>query len=51
MVRETGEQLSYLSSRGCDEVQGFYFGRPMPADEVEEWLAMRPSKGGEAASA
>jgi len=47
---ETGEQLAFLSSRGCDEVQGFYFGRPMPAEELEEWLSMRPSKHDAAAS-
>jgi predicted signal transduction protein with EAL and GGDEF domain len=27
---ETGERLAYLRERGCDEVQGFYCGRPLP---------------------
>ncbi len=28
---ETPEQLARLRDEGCDEVQGYYFGRPMPA--------------------
>jgi diguanylate cyclase (GGDEF)-like protein/PAS domain S-box-containing protein len=28
---ETREQLQFLREHGCDDVQGFYFGRPMPA--------------------
>ena len=31
---ETREQLAYLTERSCDVVQGFLFGRPMPADQV-----------------
>jgi diguanylate cyclase (GGDEF)-like protein/PAS domain S-box-containing protein len=30
---ETVPQLAYLRSRGCDEMQGYYFARPLPADE------------------
>jgi diguanylate cyclase (GGDEF)-like protein len=30
---ETADQLAYLASRGCDEMQGFLFSRPVPADE------------------
>jgi diguanylate cyclase (GGDEF)-like protein/PAS domain S-box-containing protein len=30
---ETPDQLAHLDSEGCDEVQGYYFGKPMPADE------------------
>jgi diguanylate cyclase (GGDEF)-like protein/PAS domain S-box-containing protein len=30
---ETAEQLEYLRNEGCDEVQGYYFGKPMPAEE------------------
>jgi EAL domain-containing protein (putative c-di-GMP-specific phosphodiesterase class I) len=30
---ETAEQLAYLKARGCSEVQGYYFGRPVPADQ------------------
>ncbi len=30
---ETAEQLARLRAEGCDEVQGYYFGKPMPADE------------------
>lgn len=32
---ETLEQYNWLVSHGCDCVQGFLFGRPMPADEFE----------------
>ncbi|MFD1333448.1 EAL domain-containing protein [Methylopila musalis] len=28
---ETAAQVGHLRAEGCDEVQGFYFGRPMPA--------------------
>ncbi|MGI9484508.1 MAG: putative bifunctional diguanylate cyclase/phosphodiesterase [Geminicoccaceae bacterium] len=31
---ETREQLDYLRNEGCDEAQGFYFGRPMPAADL-----------------
>jgi diguanylate cyclase (GGDEF)-like protein len=30
---ETADQLAYLASRGCDEMQGFLFSRPVPPDE------------------
>jgi diguanylate cyclase (GGDEF)-like protein/PAS domain S-box-containing protein len=30
---ETGEQLSFLSAHQCDEIQGFYFSKPLPEDE------------------
>ncbi len=32
---ETREQLAWLDAEGCDEVQGYYFSPPRPADEVE----------------
>ena len=31
---ETEEQLAVLDELGCDIAQGFYFSRPVPADEV-----------------
>lgn len=31
---ETQAQLDFLREHGCDEVQGFLLGRPMPTDEV-----------------
>ncbi|MBI2225250.1 MAG: EAL domain-containing protein, partial [Betaproteobacteria bacterium] len=31
---ETRAQLDFLSSRRCEEAQGFLFARPMPADDI-----------------
>ncbi|MFV0423859.1 putative bifunctional diguanylate cyclase/phosphodiesterase [Oleidesulfovibrio sp.] len=31
---ETQEQLELLKGLGCDQIQGFYLGRPIPEDEV-----------------
>lgn len=33
---ETQEQVDFLTEVGCDMVQGYYFARPMPANEFEE---------------
>ncbi len=35
---ETDEQMAVLRSLGCDEIQGYYFSRPLPADEFEIFL-------------
>ncbi len=35
---ETAEQLLALKSMGCDVVQGYYFSRPLPADEFEAYV-------------
>jgi diguanylate cyclase (GGDEF)-like protein/PAS domain S-box-containing protein len=36
---ETAEQLAFLRSLGCDAAQGYYFSKPLPADEFEKLLA------------
>ncbi|MGI9491186.1 MAG: bifunctional diguanylate cyclase/phosphodiesterase [Geminicoccaceae bacterium] len=33
---ETEEQLSFLEREGCDEVQGYYVGEPMPVQQFEK---------------
>jgi diguanylate cyclase (GGDEF)-like protein/PAS domain S-box-containing protein len=35
---ETEAQLNFLRARDCDEIQGFYFSRPLPAAEFEALL-------------
>ncbi len=35
---ETQEQLNYLQTKGCDEVQGYYFSRPLPANFFTQLL-------------
>jgi diguanylate cyclase (GGDEF)-like protein len=44
---ETGPQFAFLKQHACDEVQGYYFGRPMPADEFVRFTERR----GESSSA
>jgi EAL domain-containing protein (putative c-di-GMP-specific phosphodiesterase class I) len=31
-----------LRGMGCDEIQGYYLSRPVPADEIIVWLEERP---------
>jgi diguanylate cyclase (GGDEF)-like protein/PAS domain S-box-containing protein len=38
---ETQGQLNYLHRHGCDEMQGYYFSRPVPAGEFERLLLER----------
>jgi diguanylate cyclase (GGDEF)-like protein len=35
---ENDRQLEFLRRRGCDEIQGFYFSRPLPASEFGSLL-------------
>ncbi|WP_233501590.1 putative bifunctional diguanylate cyclase/phosphodiesterase [Acaryochloris thomasi] len=35
---ETQEQFEFIKSQGCDEVQGFYFSRPILADHLTDLL-------------
>jgi diguanylate cyclase (GGDEF)-like protein/PAS domain S-box-containing protein len=39
---ETQEQLDFLRIRGCDEIQGYFYSRPMPAHEVAGFVRNPP---------
>lgn len=36
---ETKEQLDWLKDKGCDQIQGYYFSRPVPISEFSELVA------------
>jgi diguanylate cyclase (GGDEF)-like protein len=41
---ETAEQWEFLRNLDCDFVQGYYFGKPMPREEFEEFLLIQQVK-------
>jgi diguanylate cyclase (GGDEF)-like protein len=38
---ETQEQQDFIQREGCDTIQGYFRGRPMPAEEIEDLLKNR----------
>jgi EAL domain-containing protein (putative c-di-GMP-specific phosphodiesterase class I) len=38
---ETSSDLDWLIGNDCDTVQGYVIARPMPADELQGWIAAR----------
>ncbi len=44
---ETSEQLNALKSIGCDIVQGYYFSRPVPAKDFEQFILKRIEQAGD----
>lgn len=41
---ETQAQADFLRQLGCDEMQGYLLGRPMPGNELIEWLRQYQTK-------
>ena len=41
---ETTDQLALLTTTGCDEAQGYLFGRPAPVDEIVRAGDLRRSR-------
>jgi EAL domain-containing protein (putative c-di-GMP-specific phosphodiesterase class I) len=49
---ETEEQLRQLRLLGCDEMQGYLFGKPVPVDVFEQrYMSFFPRKSGLASKA
>jgi len=45
---ETAEQVEFLENHGCGRAQGYYFARPLPADEMRSKLGDGFAPGAEA---
>ena len=41
---ETLEQVDFLRTRGCDEIQGYYYSRPLSADEFVRYINLSHSQ-------
>jgi len=51
---ESADQVALLRAAGCDVLQGYLLARPMPADEVDGWIARHAAavgRGDDAAQA
>jgi diguanylate cyclase (GGDEF)-like protein/PAS domain S-box-containing protein len=42
---ETAAQLKIVTNLGCDQLQGFYISRPVPAEEMVAWLQREMPRG------
>jgi len=42
---ETADQMSFLMEHGCDEMQGYYFSKPVAAEEALDMLKRRRFNG------
>jgi EAL domain-containing protein (putative c-di-GMP-specific phosphodiesterase class I) len=42
---KTIEQLSFLQHQKCDEMQGYYFRKPMTPEKIKNWLASAQKVG------
>jgi diguanylate cyclase (GGDEF)-like protein/PAS domain S-box-containing protein len=42
---ETEQELKTLRAAGCDELQGYYFARPLTAEELVGWQGRRQPEG------
>ena len=41
---ETSAQFSFLRQRGCDEIQGFLFSKPLPTDQFVSFVTQEQAK-------
>ena len=48
---ETEDQLNFLREKRCDEIQGYYLSRPLPAAELAALLQQRAKPSAEQGSA
>jgi c-di-GMP phosphodiesterase len=46
---ETAEQEAYVISEGCNEGQGYYYSRPLPAAALADWLVQYSGRAAQAA--
>lgn len=42
---ETQAHIDFLRNEGCDEVQGYFYSRPLPAGDMTSFLSRRPDRG------
>jgi EAL domain-containing protein (putative c-di-GMP-specific phosphodiesterase class I) len=41
---ESSDQAAFLAGHGCDELQGYLYSRPVPADQITDLLPHLPAR-------